>query len=171
MQRILSVLFWVIGFSVAQGQHSEFSVQAGSGLFSFRGSGAVSQTGIAIGDPKLVNPYGRSSGLSYGLAGQWQHIDPTGLIAGVQVGYESLTSQSAILYVSGDFTRNPASGTVHLRNQYINLQPFVGKRFGAGQANLDVTAGVDVAYGLASRGTISLTATDQYPSAILAPVS
>jgi len=46
MHRLLAVLFWVIGIGVAQGQHGEFSVQAGSGLFSFRGSGALLQTGM-----------------------------------------------------------------------------------------------------------------------------
>lgn len=145
-----------MGFGVAQGQHSEFSVQAGSGLFSFRGSGAVSQTGVAVGDPKLVNPYGRNSGFSYGVVGQWQQTSRSGLILGVQAGYESLTSRATILYVSGDFTSNPTTGNVNLRNHYVNLYPFVGKRFGTIQASLDVTAGVDLAYGVASTGSILL---------------
>ncbi|PRY25633.1 hypothetical protein CLV58_13734 [Spirosoma oryzae] len=171
MHRILSALFWVIGFSVAQGQHSEFSVQASSGLFSFRGSGAVSQTGIPLMGPGVMNPYGRHSGSSYGLTGQWQYVDRSGLILGAQAGYESLTSRLAVNGVIGDFSSYPADGNAWLKNQYVLLQPFAGKRFGTAQSSLDVTVGVDLAYGLASRGTISLTATNQYPSSILAPVS
>ncbi|QJD77058.1 hypothetical protein [Spirosoma rhododendri] len=156
MQRILLVLFWVMGLGVAQGQHSEFSVQAGSGLFSFRGSGAVSQTGILLMAPGVMSPYGRHSGLSYGLTGQWQQTSRSGLVLGVQAGYESLTSRAAILYVNGDFTSNPANGNVRLRNQYVNLHPFVGKRFGTIRGGLDLTAGVDLAYGVASTGSILL---------------
>ncbi len=156
MQRILSVLFWVIGLGVAQGQHNEFSVQAGSGLFSFRGSGALSQTGIPLMWPGVMNPYGRHSGLSYGLTGQWQYVDRSGLILGAQAGYESLTSRLAITGVIGDFSNYPADGKAWLKNQYVLLQPFAGKRFGTARASLDVTAGVDLAYGLSSKDSYSI---------------
>jgi hypothetical protein len=156
MKHFLLVLLTVVNLHTAYAQPNEWSVQLGSGLFSFRGSGAVSQTGIAIGSPGLVNPYGRNSGLSYGLTGQWQHVDQTGLILGIQAGYESLTSRTSILYISGDFTSNPANGIVRLRNTYVNLYPFVGKRVGTKRAGLDITAGIDLASGLASIGSISL---------------
>ena len=156
MHRLLAVLFWVIGLGVAQGQHSEFSVQAGSGLFSFRGSGALLQTGIPLMWPGVMNPYGQHSGPSYGLTGQWQYVARSGLILGVQAGYESLTSRLAITGVIGDFSNYPADGKAWLKNQYVLLQPFAGKRFGTERASLDVTAGVDLAYGLSSKDSYSI---------------
>ncbi len=153
MKKKLWFIALFIGNSAVYGQRTEFSVQAGSGLFSFYGPNAVSETGIVYnGDVYLTNPYGRNSGFSYSIAGQIQHTDKNKLIYGVQVGYEQLTSRVAITSMYGDFGFiSLVDGRAKLQNQYLNLNPFVGKRFGNAQFSLDATIGLDAAIGLSSR--------------------
>lgn len=108
--------------------------------------------------PGLYHPHGKASGFSYGLTGQWQHVGRKGLLAGFQLGYESLTSRLSVNELVGDFYfgDNTVDGQGWLKNQYVLLQPFAGKRFGTAKASLDVTAGVDLAYGLSSRDSYSI---------------
>ncbi|QDK79827.1 acetylxylan esterase [Spirosoma sp. KCTC 42546] len=68
------------------------------------------------------------------------------------IGYEQLTSQVAITAIVGDFGYpTPANGQGNLQNQYLNLNPFVGKRFGNERFSIDATVGLDIAVGLLSR--------------------
>lgn len=149
--------FWTITLMVscltASGQQTEFAVQAGSGLFGFRSPGAASETTLHGNDVAslpyiLGNSYGRSSGLSYSLAGQVQRVAQGRLVYGIQIGYESLESRIPITRYIGGFSlvETPADGRATLRNQFINLHPFFGKRFGKQRLSLDATAGVDVGF-------------------------
>ncbi len=150
-------LFYLLTFFASHapgfGQRTEFSIQAGSGLFSYRGPNAVNETGIYFTDGFYVsNPYGRASGLSYSLAGQIQHIAQSNWIYGMQTGYEQLTSCVAIASVTGYFgIPMPITRRVDLQNTYLNVNPFVGKRFGNDQLCLDATVGLDAGIGLVSR--------------------
>ncbi len=186
MKQIIWMVMLMTGSTVVYGQRTEFSGQAGSGLFSFRGPGAVSETRIYGNDTPplfvLGNPYGRRSGFSYSVAGQIQHITRSGFIYGVQAGYESLTSRVGITTITYaeifPIIPQPTAGWATLRNQYVNVQPFVGKRFGNQHVSLDVTAGADLAGGLSSheqsesQGTMGYHTTDMdrpHPSVDLRP--
>ena len=153
MRNKLWLIALIIGNSAVYGQRTEISVQAGSGLFSFYGSNAVSETVLSVnGEPFISNPYGRNSGFSYSIAGHVQYVDKNKLVYGIQVGYEQLTSQVAITSTVGDWGPPiAANGRAKLQNQYLNLNPFVGKRFGTAQISLDATIGLDAAIGLSSR--------------------
>ena len=152
MRTTLSFIAFLIGSHIGYGQRTEFSIQAGSGLFSFYGPNSTNETRLNMdGYNYLYNPYGRKSEFSYSLAGQVQHTTKRQFIYGVQVGYEKLTSQVSVTAIVGDFGYpTPANGQGFLQNQYLNLNPFVGKRFGKEQLCLDVTIGFDAAIGLAS---------------------
>lgn len=113
--------------------------------------------------PGLYHPYGKASGFSYGLTGQWQYAGRKGLLVGFQLGYESLTSRLTVNQLVGDFRSIDVDGQGWLKNQYILLQPFAGKRFGTAKASLDVTAGVDLAYGLSSQDSYSIRTTSAEP--------
>ncbi len=115
--------------------------------------------------PGLYHPYGKASGFSYGLTSQWQHVGRKGLLAGFQLGYESLTSRLIVNELIGDFYfgDNTVDGQGWLKNQYVLLQPFAGKRFGTAKVSLDVTAGVDLAYGLSSQDSYSIRTASAEP--------
>ena len=156
MKQALWLVLVITGSIAAYGQHTEFSVQAGSGLFGFRGPGASSGTTLLVTDfssyHALENPYGRSSGFSYSLTGQVQHITGKSFLYGVQAGFESLTSQVAVILVSGGlFYPYATNDRARLRIQYATLHPFIGRRFGNDRVSIDATAGVDVSTGLTER--------------------
>ncbi len=135
--------------------------QAGSGLFAFRGPGATSETGFEISDVSsipdvLENPYGRKSGLSYGLTGQVQRITKSRFIYGVQTGFESLASRVTITRISLEGPPVIGGGTATVRNQFINLYPYAGRRLGTQRISLDITAGVDLGIGLSTHERVQL---------------
>jgi hypothetical protein len=88
--------------------------------------------------------------LSYGVALQQQRVTKGRLLLGLQAGYERLRSRVnlVLLYYPGaDYLPSIGgrSGRTHLINEFVNVHPFVGRRFGLGQMlTLDVTAGADL---------------------------
>ncbi|GAB4025207.1 hypothetical protein GCM10028773_50480 [Spirosoma koreense] len=133
------------------GQHTEFSVRVGTGLFSYRGNYAASETKLNLMDAYVSNPYGRASRFSYGVNGQVQQLTKQGLIYGGQLGYERLSSRVAITALMGDFGPIPANGRAVLKTDFINVNPFIGRRFGSDDFCVDATVGLDAAIGLNSR--------------------
>ncbi len=100
----------------------------------------------------LGNPYGRSSGFSYGLTAQAQRITKSRFVYGIQAGFESVASQVVITPVFGAFFIDTSGNSrAILRDQLINLHPFLGKRFDTQRISLDATLGVDLVIGLAER--------------------
>ncbi len=159
------------GSIAAYGQHTEFSVQAGSGLFSYRGPGAVRETTLLLlggGAPVLTNPYSNNSGFSYSLAGQVNRITKSRFTFGIQAGYESLASRTTdILSIYGvdNALIVKTAGYATLRNQCVNLHPFVGKRFGNERISLDLTAGTDLGFVLSSHERSELNGISGYYTA------
>lgn len=154
MRNLFYLLVFVASHAPSFGQHTELSIHAGSGLFSYRGPNAVNETGIDYLYGSYVgNPYGRASGFSYSLAGQVQQVTHSNFIYGLQLGYDQVTSRVAVTSVIGDFGSTPllTSQLAELHNQYLNLNPFIGKRFGTTRLCLDATVGLDVGIGLVSK--------------------
>ena len=160
--KILVTVFILLGvtqFSFAQ--KTEWSFNAYSGLFSFRGNEATSNSKIFsypfIPAPTnfTENPYGNKSEFSYALELQFQRINKRENIYGLGLAFEVLTSKVTInkVGVSGDpaYLEYAATGTTKLRNTFITLNPFVGHRFLANKITFDVLAGFDAALCLASR--------------------
>ncbi|WP_093833139.1 hypothetical protein [Spirosoma endophyticum] len=169
MKKNLCLIGLVSASIASYGQRIESSIQVGSGLFSYRGPNSVNETGLnANGNSFISNPYGRASGASYSLSGQIQSVTKCKLIYGIQVGYEQLTSRVAITKIIGDFSNSPTNGRGSLQNQYVNLSPFVGKRFGDARFSVDATLGLDAAIGLRSRESWML---DTYNSSFQTPAA
>jgi hypothetical protein len=116
-------------------QKTEFSVQFNSGLFSFGGMNSTDNSFINIGDGisvlnSTINPYGKQSGFSYGFGIQIQRVNVNNLVFGLQTGYESLTSKVTIDFAATNPLKNfPAGSYTYLTNKFININPYMGKRY------------------------------------------
>ena len=158
MQKIalLTLLFCVpiLGF----GQKTEYSVQVNSGLFRFGGESATKTSDLILGSGQpginyTHNPYGKKVGLCYGLAAQVQKVNSKNFIYGLQAGYETLRSKVALKYAYSLVNYAmpiQVSGKTILRHNFINANPFVGKRFVLNNISLDFNAGLDFGYCLKS---------------------
>ena len=160
---LLSILFSAQVF----GQKTEFSLQLGSGFYSFRGKSAVNSSFYLADTSNMTgytnNPYGRHSSFSYDIALQVQKVTIRHFIYGVQAGYESLSSKVKIINYPRYY--NPASSAAYpaypyaagrgkaiLTNEFFNLHPFVGYRMNIlNGIKTDLTFGADVAFCLSSQ--------------------
>lgn len=157
-------------FAKSSGQTDEFSIRPTSGLFSFGGSSAVSSSFINISDvlgiPTYINnPYGRNSGFSYGLALQEQRISKSDFIFGIQASYESLSSKVNIDHAYGELNWTLAGGEGRLTYQFLNFQPFFGKRIKIlNGITTDMTMGIDMGICMNSKenGSVSTNQGDKF---------
>jgi len=142
------------------GQSTEIHFNAYSGLFSFRGDGATSTAWMNIEHmvrPFNItsNPYGNKSAFSYAFEIQGQRITKHKNIFGIGLSYEKLSSKVIIdtVFESGCFIYRlfPARGETSLKNSFITLNPYIGRRFSIGKMGFDVLAGIDLAYCIKSK--------------------
>jgi hypothetical protein len=136
----------------------EWSIRIPSGIFSFRGPGAVSSSAVnnASQQPISENPYGTGSAYSYGLTIQLQWLDKKKFILGMETGYESLSSKTQVFNV-GPQTWSFLNGKTILTNQFIILHPFFGKRIKLfKELETDLTVGADFDFCLKSTENITL---------------
>lgn len=162
MKKILSTLSLLFVFVITQAQKVEVSLQGYSGFNFYGGSSATGTSYINEGYDEAhnytINPYGKKVCFSYGGALQIQHIGKKGFIAGIQVGYEVLRSQvningyNPLVFYLDYNTYNfaavnyqiPVKGETFLRNQNININPYIGYRFTVKKANIDLMPGIDI---------------------------
>lgn len=160
---VLSYIF----LSTAYGQTTEFSIHLNSGLSSFGGESATKNSIIIVSDLSTVdnytnNPYGTKKRLAYGLTAQIQRIGSTGLIFGLQSGYEVLRSRVDINDISGEFSNPPTavSGQTTFKNGFIMVYPYLGKRFNYNGLHIDLTAGPELGFNVISREKGEATTND-----------
>lgn len=167
MKKLL--LFLTVAFFClqVQAQKLELSVQAGSGLAAYTGSGATNYSefdrGDTPGDSQTSNPYGKKYAFGYYAGLQAQLVNKAGLIFGLSSNYElvrskvtnTITPYTIILFTSSVYLTPPAdsqiSGTSYLNNQFINLSPYVGYRLKLKKASLDILPGADIALPVSSK--------------------
>lgn len=162
MKRILILLFSILFSIHVFGQKTEFSLDLGSGFFSFSGSGAQKST-YYIERSHTNNPYGKKSSFSYGISLQAQRVTKAHFIYGIQAGYESLSSKIKINniyppdynpYSMAAYTEYGLAGSgsrTILTNEFFTLHPFVGYRmFIISSIKTDLTFGADLAFCLNS---------------------
>lgn len=138
--------------SVLTAQKVELRANFNTGLFSFGGKDAASTSWIN-NETATNNPYGRKSGLSYGLSLNLRKVTPSLFLYGIDAGYEMLQSKVNLKYsgvIMGDIASDFV-GRTHLNNSFINAFPFMGKRFLIGGWPVDLMGGLDVAFLLKSR--------------------
>jgi hypothetical protein len=159
------ILIFLVSGKLSYGQKIEINFNAYSGLFSFRGNNATSNSSI-ISYPYpfystptkfTSNPYGRRNGFSYSLELQGQRLSKRKNIYGLGLSIEVLTSKVGInkLVISGDpaVLTYPATGATKLKNTFFTLNPFIGHRFFYRNLTFDLLAGFDLAFCLKSKET------------------
>lgn len=156
---------------VSYGQKTEISFDAYTGLFSFRGVGATSNSYIifypfsSIPTKFTIDPYATKSAFSYSLEFQGQRITKRKNIYGLGISFEELTSKVNIdkIGVSGDpaYLQYSASGKTELKNMFITFNPFVGHRYSYRKVTFDILAGLDLAFCLKSIENGNATTTDK----------
>ncbi|HTN38033.1 MAG TPA: hypothetical protein VL053_13225, partial [Arachidicoccus sp.] len=75
--------------SILTAQKAELRANFNTGLFSFGGKDAANTSWIN-NETATNNPYGRKSGLSYGLSLNVRKITPSRFLYGIDAGYEML---------------------------------------------------------------------------------
>lgn len=153
---------------ISFGQKTEINFNAYSGLFSFRGDGATSNSWINFDpytrpDKFTSNPYGKKSGFSYTFELQGQRVTKTKNIFGAGISFETLTSKVAIDTVTQNgiiYLQYSADGKTSLKNTFVTLNPFAGHRFSYRKIDFDVLAGFDIAFCLKSKETGNATASN-----------
>jgi len=157
-------------------QKIEVSFGANSGLFHYSGNYATPSSSITEGPTDKQNytnnPYGSKNGFSYGGDMQLQFVSKSGLIAGLQAGYEVLRSQVAITgyypnypylfynIAAPSYLTPAVKGQTYLQNQDINVNPYVGYRFLAKKIKIDLMPGVDLGFNVSTYDKGKATGTD-----------
>lgn len=140
---------------------TEISVEANSGLFSFTGNSADSNSFInentGWGFSSVTNnPYGKSADLAIGISVNAKRIFKNKMFVGTSLGYENLKSEINIneVFLNSDFgapEQLSASGKTNLIYNTINLFPYFGYRIPAKSINFDVSAGADLGFILSAK--------------------
>lgn len=150
------------------GQHTEYSINLNSGLFSFKGRSSESVTFInyaeRLSTPYTNNPYGSKNGLCYGISANVKRLVIKHIIFGIDLGYERLRSQIAINSIA-DYTSTTtlsydAKGKTFLNYDFLNVEPFVGYRINLKPVSVDLTGGVDIGRCLQAKEKGSADATN-----------
>ncbi len=151
MKKALPILISLFCLTNVYAQKIELSIAANSGLFSFAGKSAESTSFINSGVDKSLaytnNPYGTRNGFSYGLSANAKTVIGKGLLLGLDLGYEKLSSETYITHVAyynGTTNSNiESNGKTNFNLHFLNIHPNFGYRFDA-KTTLDLTAGLDV---------------------------
>lgn len=167
--KIKKLFFIVFALSIfvqfSYGQKIEVNFNAYSGLFSFYGNGATSNSWLNMNPYRspqkyTTNVYGKKSGFSYAFELQAQKIAKNKNIYGLGISFETLTSKVNINTITEEgiiYWQYPANGKTTLRNTFITLNPFIGHRFLYHKLTFDLLSGIDLAFCLQSREQGSAT--------------
>lgn len=150
--------FLNIQFAVAQGL--EFSASVNSGVFRYAGAATrATTTDISFLPIYVRNPYGRQPDLTYGVSLQIQQAKKAGWMWGVQVGYERLSSRVAFSSVLSEsiFGWNTSASYLTLSNSFVNLYPYLSRRFTWDLFAFEFMFGTDVGLCVQSRAKLDLT--------------
>lgn len=150
---LLFILISLLSLSIS-GHTNEISILLSSGLFSYAGSGATGLSNAYFGNGQnlIFNPYGGSSGFSYGFGIQSQRITKSKTIIGLQVSYESLSSKVQF---------NCLNGYSNLSDQFLNFHPYWGKRIKLIKGiSSDMTLGTDLGICISSKEYIRYATVD-----------
>lgn len=171
MKRLLSKkIFFIIllictnYISEAQNKNELYFNAIGGG-FNYSGP-ASSNSNTAIFDASTVpnyyseSPFGKKLSFSFALEVNTTKVLKNNFLFGAGFGfqqynsktkYDSLATYRVIPLIYS------ATGDVNLKNSYINLRPFIGKRVGTANQFFDFELGTDLAFCLSSKEFGSIT--------------
>jgi hypothetical protein len=174
IKHIVTVLiFQAITFS-SFCQKTEFNLNVYSGLFSYTGNGTARTSTINYGIytpiPYTSNVYGNKPGFSISFGGQAMSVTRSNVLYGAGLSYDLLESKIEInkvqyspeIVVAGQSYLYDANGSTKLNNTYLNLNPFIGRRFLKNGMTIDLSSGFDIGICLKSveKGSAKVTATN-----------
>jgi hypothetical protein len=166
---LLIALGWA---SVSFGQKMEYGVQLNAGLSRYAGEGSTKATLLFANredvDKSITrNPYGQHFAFSYGASFLVQRVSASNFLLGVNAGVDVLRTKVDIDRVQAHYPHLssypsivPASGHTNYQNSFINLHPYLGRRFQAGALDVDITLGSDVGFGMGSKEKGNATTQD-----------
>ena len=133
--------------NVAYAQKWESLANVNSGLFYYGGDGAEKTSFLEYwqGDPSLYaytnNPYGRKSGLSYGVGFNVQRLTSWHFVYGLDFGFESVQSKMPLSQtdMNGVFW----SGRTLLRSNFFTLSPHFGFYWNIKSVRMDLSIAGD----------------------------
>lgn len=145
--------------TISYSQKTEIGMSFNSGLFSFGGQSAVRTSFINYNKQTKSgytnDPYGSKGGLCYGFSGNIKRLTRKNFVYGIDIGFEQLRSKVSINQIIEfpDSTSNyySSTGRTFLNCNFINLNPFIGYKFGSGKIKYEITGGFDMAYGLSTK--------------------
>ncbi|RIJ41998.1 outer membrane beta-barrel protein [Pontibacter oryzae] len=131
-------------------QTVEISGTAFTGISKFGGSGAAKSSFIYTsitadeGYSYTNNPYGARFSINDGIGMQAQFVSERKYILGAQLGVEQLRSRTEITGISSSAYFRYAKGHTTLRHDFINLNPYFGKRLFSSGLDVDLLLGTDL---------------------------
>ncbi len=150
-------------FSIIEVKAQDFSVQINTGLSHFTGDATSSSTFLnAYTDNHsgYPNAIGNRYVPTYGIDLQLQKVFNGGFIFGTRFGFESINSRVDITSVKSGGNEIAASGHADSHLYYFNFNPYIGVRANLNKINLDVTSGIEIAPGLATRKYVDVKTID-----------
>jgi hypothetical protein len=156
MKRYITFLLLQFFTIYSYGQKPEFNFNIYSGLFSYIGKGSTSTStinyGINILTPYTTNVYGNKLSIPIGFEVQILKNIKSNLLYGIGFSYDLLKSRVNInkaqfnpeVVVSGQSYLYDADGHSNLKNTYMNINPFLGKRFLINKMFFDFLGGIDI---------------------------
>ena len=159
MKKLLLSLVCLFACTSLSAQKLEVTAGVYSGLFKYGGKSTESSSYINGSTNSSAiksytnNPYGNKFGLGYGIGAQAQLVGKGGFLVGLQAAYEQLKSKIDINRVStfvpvssGPATNFDATGSTTLKNNIININPYIGYRIPLAKIKLDILAGTDIGF-------------------------
>lgn len=156
------IIILLLSTQVSYGQKTEINFDAYTGLFSFYGKGATSNSYLYSYPPNsfTLNPYGKKSGFSYSLEFQGQRITKRKYIYGLGISFEELASKVNLTGVGMQgflYYVLQAKGKTKLENTFLTFNPFVGHRYSFHKVTFDILTGLDLAFCLKSKANGNAT--------------
>ncbi|WP_242927172.1 hypothetical protein [Pontibacter vulgaris] len=154
MKKVYLVLAGLAIAHLSFGQKMEVALHVNSGFSRFGGKSASKSTNISISDTSddiyVGSRFGAKAGLNYGGGVQTQVVTNKNLLLGMQVSAEQLRSRVEIDRITGFRLTTEGDGHVTQQNTFLNVQPYFGKRIKSAVADIDLTLGTDIGFGLKS---------------------
>lgn len=170
---ITSLLFQILAIT-SFCQKTQFNFNIYSGFFSYTGNGSASSStinyGIQTPNPYTSNVYGKRSSFPISFEAQVIRMTKSNFLYGAGLSYDILKSKIKItkaqfspevVLINQSYLYD-ADGNTKLKNEYFNINPFIGKRFSKNKMTLDLLGGFDFGICLKSteKGNVIITSTN-----------
>lgn len=143
-------------------QKAELNINAYTPIFGFRGNGTTASSDLNASqitpEASTYNVYGKNGSFSYAVELQAQRIIKRNFIYGVGTAFEVMSSKVNIDTIRiNDFDPKnySADGKTILKNSFLTVNPYVGKRISMSKITIDFLVGMDFGFTLKSQEKVS----------------